>query len=152
MSSTLSTFQQSYDFKLFQFRLLQLYIYKFWSNNYIEYKCNNDINKTVSVEEYLNKIRPYLRYIINNLKKYDTLKTQLTNPNNFISSLDNDENRVMHSKSDNTEIMINDEEDEIIEQLFDSVKNRYQNNLESMRSSESVFDYVCFIVNAIKQL
>ena len=48
--------------------------------------------------------------------------------------------------------MINDEEDEIIEQLFDSVKNRYQNNLESMRSSESVFDYVCFIVNAIKQL
>ena len=80
------------------------------------------------------------------------MKTQLTNPNNFISSLDNDEDRVMHSKSDNTEIMINDEEDEIIEQLFDSVKNRYQNNLESMRSSESVFDYVCFIVNAIKQL
>ena len=152
MSSALSTFQQSYDFKLFQFRLLQLYIYKFWSNNYIEYKCNNDISKTVSVEEYLNKIRPYLRYIINNLKKYDTLKTQLTNPNNFISSLDNDEDRVMHSKSDNTKIMINDEEDEIIEQLFDSVKNRYQNNLESMRSSESVFDYVCFIVNAIKQL
>ena len=26
---------------------------------------------TVSVEEYLNKIRPYLKDIINNLKKYD---------------------------------------------------------------------------------
>ena len=32
----------------------------FWSNNYIEYKNNGNWNKTLSVEEYLNKIRPYL--------------------------------------------------------------------------------------------
>ena len=31
-----------------------------------------------------------------------------------MSSIDNDEERVMHSKSDNIEIMINDEADEII--------------------------------------
>ena len=36
----------------------------------------------------------------------------------------------MHSKSDNTEIMINDEADKVIE-LFNSLGNRYQNNLES---------------------
>ena len=48
----------------------------------------------------------------------------------------------MRSKSDNIEIMINDEADEIIEELFDSLKNRYQNNFESMRASEFVFDYV----------
>ena len=36
----------------------------------------------------------------------------------------------MHSKKDNIEIMINDEADEIIKELSDSVKNRYQNNLE----------------------
>ena len=59
-----------------------------------------------------------------------------------MSSLDNDEERVMHSKSDNKEIMINDEADEIIEGLFDSLKNRYQNNLESIRGREYVFDYV----------
>ena len=41
----------------------------FWSNNYIEYESNDDTNKTLSVEEYLNKIIPYLKYIINNLKK-----------------------------------------------------------------------------------
>ena len=29
----------------------------FWSNCYIEYACNGDRNKTLSVEEYLNKIR-----------------------------------------------------------------------------------------------
>ena len=26
----------------------------FWSNNYIEYESNDDKNKTLSVEEYLN--------------------------------------------------------------------------------------------------
>ena len=43
-----------------------------WSNNYIEYEINGHINKTLSVEEYLDKIRPYLKDIINNLKKSDT--------------------------------------------------------------------------------
>ena len=35
----------------------------FWSNNYIEYENNGNRNKTLSVEEYLNKIRPYLKDI-----------------------------------------------------------------------------------------
>ena len=42
----------------------------------------------------------------------------------------------MHSKSDNKEIAINDEADEVIK------KNKYQNNLESMKDSKFVFDYV----------
>ena len=29
----------------------------FWINNYIEYKSSGDRNKTLSVEEYLKKIR-----------------------------------------------------------------------------------------------
>ena len=29
-----------------------------WSNIFIEYESNDDINKTLSVEEYLNKVRP----------------------------------------------------------------------------------------------
>ena len=35
----------------------------FWSNNYIEYERNGDRNKTLSVEEYLNKIGPYFTKI-----------------------------------------------------------------------------------------
>ena len=35
----------------------------------------------------------------------------------------------MHSKSDNIEIMINDEVDEVIKELFDSLKNRYQDGV-----------------------
>ena len=109
------------------------------SKNYIEYESDGDRNKTLSVEEYLNKIRLHLKDIINNVKQSDTLKIQLIIVINFISSIDNDEERVMHSKSDNIEIMINDE---FIKEFFDSVKNRYQNNLELMKSSEFVFDYV----------
>ena len=38
----------------------------FLSNNYIEYESNSDRNKTLSVEEYLNKIRSY-KDIMNDL-------------------------------------------------------------------------------------
>ena len=44
-----------------------------------------------------------------------------------MSSNDNDEERVMYSKSDKVEIMTNDEEDEVIEELFKSLLSRYQN-------------------------
>ena len=43
-------------------------INSFWSNNYVEYVSNGERNKTLSVEEYLNEIRPHLRDIINNLE------------------------------------------------------------------------------------
>ena len=48
----------------------------------------------------------------------------------------------MHSKSDNIEILINDEADEVIKELFDSINNRCRNNLESMKRSEFFFDYI----------
>ena len=48
----------------------------------------------------------------------------------------------MHSRSDNIEIMISDEADEVIKKLFDSLKNRYQNNLQSMRGSEFLFYFL----------
>ena len=44
---------------------------------------------------------------------------------NFVSSIDNDEERVMHSKSDDIQIMINDEAEEVIKEPFDSLKDRY---------------------------
>ena len=84
-------------------------------NNHIEHKSNIDKNKILSVEEYLDKIRPYLRDIINDLKQSDTWKIQLTIKINFFSSEDdNDEEHVMLSKSDNI-----DDVDEVIKKLFD---------------------------------
>ena len=57
------------------------------SNNYSEYENNFDRSKTLSVEEYLNKIIPYLKDIINNLKKFDTRKIEIKMANKFISSV-----------------------------------------------------------------
>ena len=41
----------------------------YWSNYYTEYDSNGDRYKTLSTQEYLNKIRVYLKDIINCLKK-----------------------------------------------------------------------------------
>ena len=48
---------------------------------------------------------------------------------------DDDEERLMHSKSNIIEIMINDEAHEVIKKLFDSLKNRYRSNLELKKGS-----------------
>ena len=79
---------------------------------------------------------------MNNLNNSDTWKVQLIIANNFVSSIDNNEEHVMHSKCDNIEILINDEADEVIKELFDLIQNGYHNNLKSMKGSEFAFDYV----------
>ena len=55
----------------------------------------------------------YLNYIINSLKKSDKWEIQLAIANNFISSIDTDEERVVHSESDNIEIIMNEESDKL---------------------------------------
>ena len=45
---------------------------------------------------------------------------------NFISSKDSDETRTMHTKGDNIEIKMGSETDEVIEELFKSLLQRYQ--------------------------
>ena len=43
----------------------------FWSKNYIDYESNDHGNKTLSIEEYINKMKPYLKYIKSHLKRSD---------------------------------------------------------------------------------
>ena len=62
---------------------------------------------------------------------------------NFISSKDSDETRTMHGKSDNVEIITGKETNKIIEEIFKSFLQRYQDGLEeSMKGSEFIFDSV----------
>ena len=62
---------------------------------------------------------------------------------NFISSKDSDETRNMHTKSDNIEIMMGRKTDDIIDELFESFLQKYQEGLEeSMTGSEFIFDSV----------
>ena len=57
----------------------------------------------------------------------------------------------MNSKSDNIKIMISGEADEVKEKLFNLLKKRYQNNLQSMRDSEFVIDYVNYCIINVKR-
>ena len=103
-------------------------------------------------------IRPYLRDIINDHKTQGEWKAhsgnavngsktqgewkiQLTMIINFISSKDFDEICTMNTKINNIEIMMGNETDEIIKELFESSLQKYQGGLEEeMRGSEFVFD------------
>ena len=70
-------------------------------------------------------------------------KIQLTMTINFISSKDSDETRTMHAKSNNVEIMIGSDSNEIIKDLFESFLQKYQERLEeSMRGNGFVYDSV----------
>ena len=121
-----------------------------------------DKDKSLSIKEYIDVIRPYLIDIINDHKTQGEWRTHsgntiiknktqrewkvsLTMAVNFISSKkDSDETpRTMHTKSDNIETMMGSETDEIMEEPFESLLERYQKGLqESMRGSEFVFDSV----------
>ena len=84
-----------------------------------------------------------MRKLINDKKKSGEWKIQLIMKINFISSRNFTESRDMYSKSDNFEIMMGDNTNEIIRNLFNYILRRYQGGLhESMRGSEFVFDYV----------
>ena len=116
-----------------------------YNNNYIEYRSEGD--KLLTVEEYLALIEPYLRELINNYKSKGEWKIQLTAQINFISLRPgSDETRVMHTRSVNEEFMNGSDTDEIIKELFKSLLQRYQENLqEKMRGSDFAFDGINFL-------
>ena len=112
-----------------------------FSSNYIEYKSNGDKDKTLSIKDYLDEIKPYLSDIINDHITRGEWKIHLTMAINLFSLKDSEEIRTMHSKSDNIEISIGNETNESIRELFESLLQRYQKGLEEqMRGSEFVFD------------
>ena len=87
-----------------------------FNNNYIQYESREYKNKILTVNKYLDMIRPYLADMINDHKTQSEWKIQLTAAVSFISSKpDSDETRIMHVKSDNIEIMIGRETNEVIE-------------------------------------
>ena len=61
----------------------------------------------------------------------------------FVSSKDSDETRNMSTKRDNIEVMMSNETEEIIKELFESLLQKYQEGLEeSMRENEFIFNSV----------
>ena len=113
-----------------------------YNNNYTQYESKGD--KILTLKEYFGLIEPYLADMINNYKSKGEWKLQLTAEINFTSlKPDSDEKRIMHTKSDNTEIMIGSDTNEVIKELFKSFLQRCQEGLqEKMKGSEYEFDGV----------
>ena len=107
-----------------------------FDNNNIEYESRGDKNKNLLPEDYLHIIRPYLRDMINNYKAPNGIiiedylsgewKIQLTMQISLISSLDTAEISKIDTKSGNIEIMMGTETNYIVEKLFESLKEKYQ--------------------------
>ena len=122
-----------------------------YNRNYTQYESSGD--KILTVKEYLGLIEPYLADMINDYKNKVEWKIQLTAEINFTSlKPDSDETRIMHTKSDNAEIMTGSDTNELIKDLFKSFLQRDQEGLqEKMRGSEFELDGVnCCITILIK--
>ena len=125
---------------------------RYYDYNDVKYRGIRDIKDLFDLsisEDYYKPIIVNTAFN-NNYIRYESKgdkgewKIQLTAEFNFISSIpDSDETRMMHTKSDNLEITIGSDTDEVIEDLFKSLLQRYQEGLEEkMKGSEFVFDGV----------
>ena len=111
-----------------------------FENNYLEYRSEGSFSLTFT--EYLNLIKPYLADLINEKKNKGEWKLQLTAKISFVSlKPDSDETRLMHTRSNNEETMNGSETEEIIESLYRSLLQNYNDNLqEKMKGSDFVFN------------
>ena len=100
-----------------------------YNNYYIQYESKGD--KILTLKEYLALIEQYLRELINDYKNKREWKVQLIANINFIYlKTCSDETRIMHTRSDNKEIMNGSDTDEVIEELFESFLQKYEQNLK----------------------
>ena len=111
-----------------------------FNNNYLEYESEG--SNSLSFTEYLDLIKPYLEDLINEKKNKGEWKLQLTARISFVSlKPDSDETRLMHTRSNSAEFMNGSETEEIIESLYRSLLQNYNDNLqEKMRGSDFVFN------------
>ena len=116
-----------------------------YNKNYAQYESEGD--KILSLKEYLNLIEKYLRELIEEYKLKGEWKVQLTIEVSFISlKPGSHETRIMYTRSDNIEIMFGDDNDDIIEQLFESLLKKYEENLQNkMRGLKFEFDGANFL-------
>ena len=93
--------------------------------------------------EYFDKIKPDLKDMIDDYKSKGEWKIQRTMGIIFVSFIDKNETQVMHTKSDNVEIMNGTDTSDAINKLINSFMKRYQEGLETkMKRSSYIFELI----------
>ena len=104
-------------------------------------------NNSLSFDEYLELIKPYLNDLINVYKTKGEWKLQLSAEISFVSQKrGTDETRVIYTRSFYEEIMSGSETEEIMEKLIKSLLQKYQDNLQNkMKGSDFIFNGVNYL-------
>ena len=113
-----------------------------FDGSYILYERRADKDK-LALYEYFDTIRPYLKDMINDYKSKGELKIQLSMRMIFVSLIDANETRDMYTKSDDITIMSGTETDDVINELFNTFRRRYQEGLQTrMKGSSFTFERI----------
>ena len=105
------------------------------------YTCRGDKERNMYINEYLEKIKPYLIVLINE-KKTSSHKIQLDIATNLIHSTESDR-ITFYLKSKNIVCLPSDDSEDILNQLIDSLLEYFDDELMVCRTDSSyVFDSI----------
>ena len=110
-----------------------------FNGNYVLYESNGDKIRSLSVLEYLSKIRSYLYDLIEEYSYNSSWKIQIVAKLSFISLTDSNVRQILYSKSDNVNILHAVDTNGVIDELFDTFLKRYQDGLETKMTGSSYF-------------
>ena len=112
-----------------------------FDGSYILYESRGDKDNKLALYEYFEIIRPYLKDLIDDLK--GEWKIQLSMWIIFVSFTDANETPEMHTKSGNITIMSDIETEDVINELFNTFRKRYQEGLQTkMKGSSFIFERI----------
>ena len=103
------------------------------------YESNGNEIRSLSVLEYLSKIRPYLYDLIEEYSQNSSWKTQIFAKLSFISLTDSNVRQTLYSKSDHVNILHAVDTIGVINELFDTFLKCYQDGLETKMTGSSYF-------------
>ena len=112
-----------------------------FDGNYVLYESRGEKDGKLALYEYFDKIKLHLKDVIDDYKSKGEWKIQITMRVSFISFIDKKQTQVMHTKSDNLEIMNGIDTSDAINKLINSFMKRYQEGLETkMKGSSYIFE------------
>ena len=118
-----------------------------FDNNYLEYMSNG--NNSLSFNEYLELIKPYLYDLISVYKAKGEWKLQLSAEISFVSQKpDSNEIRIMYTRSIPEEIIIGCETEEVAEKLIMQLLQKYQDKMagqNKMKGSDFIFNGINYL-------
>ena len=114
-----------------------------FDGSYMLYESRGGKDAKLALYEYFDKIKTYLKDMTDDYQSKGEWKRQITMRIIFVSFVDKNETQVMHTKSDNVEIMNGTDTSDTINKPIDSFMKRYQKGLETkMKGNSYIFERI----------